>query len=89
MQLKIFSQSEVADMDEKELKPPAIEQLEKIVVPTLVIIGDKDVAEFQTISNSITEKIQNSGQVIMPGTAHLPSMEKPEEFNQIVLDFLK
>ena len=89
MQLKIFSQSEVADMDEKELKPPAIEQLEKIVVPTLVIIGDKDVAEFQTISNSITEKIQNSGQVIMPGTAHLPSMEKPEEFNQIVLDFLR
>jgi pimeloyl-ACP methyl ester carboxylesterase len=25
----------------------------------------------------------------MHGTAHLPNMEQPEEFNRIVLDFLK
>jgi pimeloyl-ACP methyl ester carboxylesterase len=25
----------------------------------------------------------------MHGTAHLPNMERPEEFNRLVLDFLK
>jgi pimeloyl-ACP methyl ester carboxylesterase len=25
----------------------------------------------------------------MPGTAHLPSMEQPEQFNRLVLDFLR
>jgi 3-oxoadipate enol-lactonase len=88
MQLNIFSQPDVADMEAKELNPPAIEQLDKIGVPTLVIIGDKDVAEFQSLSTLIAEKIENSRHVIMSGTAHLPSMEKPEEFNQIVLAFL-
>jgi pimeloyl-ACP methyl ester carboxylesterase len=62
--------------------------LEKIGVPTLVIIGDKDVAEFQNLSTLVAEKIEGSRQVIMPGTAHLPSMEKPEAFNQVVLAFL-
>jgi len=27
--------------------------------------------------------------VTIPGTHHMPNMEKPEEFNHIVLDFLK
>jgi pimeloyl-ACP methyl ester carboxylesterase len=27
--------------------------------------------------------------VVMNGTAHVPSMEKPEEFNRIVLGFLR
>jgi 3-oxoadipate enol-lactonase len=53
----------------------------------LVVTGDKDVAEFQTISTLIAERIEDSRQVIMPGIAHLPSMEKPEEFNQIILAF--
>lgn len=88
MQLNIFSQPEAADMEEKELTPPAFEQLEKIGVPTLVVRGDKDVAEFQTVSILIAERIRDSQQVIIPGTAHLPSMEKPEEFNQIILVFL-
>jgi pimeloyl-ACP methyl ester carboxylesterase len=26
---------------------------------------------------------------IMHGTAHVPNMERPEEFNRIVLDFLQ
>lgn len=88
MQLKIFSQPEVAEVTEKELAPPAIDQLDKIVIPTLVIAGDKDAAEFQAISRLIAEKVQHGRQVVMSGTAHLPSMEKPAEFNRLVRDFL-
>lgn len=89
MQLNIFSQPEVAGVTEKELAPPAIDRLDKIVMPTLVIVGDKDVAEFQAISRLIAEKVQHGRRVVMTGTAHLPSMEKPAEFNRLVRDFLK
>lgn len=88
MQLNIFAQPDVAETEEKELILPAIDQLEKIAVPTLVINGDKDVAEFQSLSSLIAEKIGPSRHVIIPGAAHLPSLEKPEEFNRIVLEFL-
>jgi pimeloyl-ACP methyl ester carboxylesterase len=88
MQLNIFSQPEVADVIEKELVPAAIDQLHKIMIPTLVIVGDKDVAEFQTISKLIAQKIENARHEVISGTAHLPNMEKPEEFNRLVFDFL-
>jgi pimeloyl-ACP methyl ester carboxylesterase len=32
--------------------------------------------------------IPDARQAIIPGTAHLPNMEKPDEFNRILLDFL-
>lgn len=88
MQFNIFSQPEIADVIEKELAPPAIDQLHKIMVPTLVIVGDKDVAEFQTISTLIAQKVENARHEVISGAAHLPNMEKPEEFNRLVLDFL-
>jgi pimeloyl-ACP methyl ester carboxylesterase len=88
MQLNIFSQPEVTDVEEKELLPPAIDQLYKIEVPTLVLVGENDVAEFHGISKLIAETIHNARYAVIPGAAHLPSMEKPEEFNRIVLEFL-
>lgn len=89
MQLNIFSQPEITDVEEKELSPPAIERLEEIKLPTLVIVGDKDVAEFQAISKRIAERIQNARHMVIQDAAHLPNMERPQVFNQIVLDFLR
>lgn len=89
MQLNIFSQPEVEGTAEKELVPPAIERLDQIEAPTLVMVGDKDAAEFQAISRLLAENIRHASHVVIPGAAHLPSMEKPDEFNRLVLDFLK
>jgi pimeloyl-ACP methyl ester carboxylesterase len=33
--------------------------------------------------------IPNARKVIIPNCAHLPNMEQPAEFNQVVLDFLQ
>lgn len=58
------------------------------MIPTLVIVGDKDIAEFQTISKLIAREVENARHEVISGTAHLPNMEKPEEFNRLVFDFL-
>lgn len=73
---------------EVQLEPPALEHLESIHQPTLLIIGDLDIpASLERVA--ILEKhIADVKKVVMPNTAHLPNMELPERFNQIVDEFL-
>ncbi len=89
MQKKIFSQSEVEDVEEQEISPAAISRLHRIEAPTLFISGELDVGEFQAISQLLGKKIPNAEEKKMKEVAHLPSMEKAEEFNRIVLDFVR
>ncbi len=64
----------------QKLAPPAFGRLSEIRVPTLLVIGDGDVRE---------TSIPGARKAVMHGVAHLPNMERPAEFNQLVLDFLK
>lgn len=89
MQMNIFSQPDVENVEVRELYPPAVGRLHELKIPTLVIVGEKDVAEFQGISRRIARNVSNAKHVVMSGVAHLPSMEKPEEFNRIVREFLE
>lgn len=68
---------------------PAITRLSEIASPTLVIVGDEDLPHCLANADLITSKIAGSRQVIIKDAAHLPSLERPEEFNRIVLDFLQ
>jgi 3-oxoadipate enol-lactonase len=67
------------------LEPPAVGRLSKIGVPTLVILGEWD---GPNPLDQLTAEIPGAKKVVMAETAHHPFMEKPAEFNQIVLDFL-
>ncbi len=71
------------------LDPPAYGRLGEIKKPTLVIVGEYDVAETLRAYELIAEGIAGAKRMLMKNTAHLPSMEKPEEFNRLVLDFLE
>ena len=72
----------------QKLDPPAISRLSEIHVPTLIIVGDQDVREILTIADILAKGIPGAQKVVIPGTAHHLNMEKPAEFNRIVLDFL-
>ncbi len=74
--------------DELPPETPAADRLAEITVPTLVIVGDLDQPETVVAANLLEEGIPNARKVVMPGTAHLPNMERPEDFNRIVLGFL-
>jgi pimeloyl-ACP methyl ester carboxylesterase len=88
MQTAIFSQPDIENVEERELIPPAVDRLHELEIPTLVVVGEEDVTEFQEISSLIAGSIKNAKKVVIPGAAHLLNMEKPEEFDRIVLDFL-
>jgi pimeloyl-ACP methyl ester carboxylesterase len=74
--------------DERPPEPPAANRLAEIKIPALVVVGDRDRPEIVAAAELLEERLPNAQKVVMPGTAHLPSMERPEEFNRIVLEFL-
>ena len=71
------------------LKPAAIERLAEVRVPTLIVVGGEDVPEITEAAGILEQGIAGAQKVVIAGTAHHPHMERPEEFNRIVLDFLK
>ena len=76
-------------MWETELKPSSYERLGEIQLPILIVSADKDSEIVLKIGEYIHEKIEHAQEVMMKDCGHFPNVEKPEEFNQIVLDFLK
>lgn len=88
MLMTVFSLPEIDDENFVELEPDAAERLSQIKTPTLVIIGDYDVERLIAHSEFIAQNIPGAQKSVMHGVAHYPNMEKPAEFNQIVLDFL-
>jgi len=72
-----------------DIDPPAIGRLAEIAAPTLIIIGAEDVSDIHTIAGILQKNIPNLQQETMADTAHFPSIEKPADFNELVLSFLE
>ena len=69
-------------------EPPAIERLDQITVPTLVILGELDAPDFFEIADRMTADARATVHRI-PGVGHMSNMEAPVEFNDILLSFLE
>ena len=54
-----------------------------------MIVGDEDRARTLSAADLLEEKLPDARKTVMAGTAHLPNMERPGEFNRLVLDFLE
>jgi len=64
------------------------EDLQQIRVPTLIVVGDQDVATVPAKAERIHAQIQGSRLVIIPGAGHTSTVEEPEAVNQALLEFL-
>jgi len=73
---------------ERPLKPRAIDRLRDVSVPTLIIIGDRDILRMQGIADTLARAIPHADKAVIHGAGHIVNMERPVEFNRIVSDFL-
>ena len=71
------------------MNPPAMDRLDEIETPTLVLVGDLDIQYTMTAADYMASLIPTATKVIIPGTAHLPNLEQPEKFNRLLLDFVE
>jgi 3-oxoadipate enol-lactonase len=74
--------------EERPLDPPAADRLAQITAPTLIVYGDKDLMDVRQAAAPLAAAIPGARLVVIPDAAHLPQMERPEEFNRVVLEFL-
>src|SRR5262249_57919208 len=69
--------------------PPASTRLGEIGVPTLVVTGSEDVRDIHAIAEQLAAEIRGAERATIAGAAHLPSLERPDEFDCVVLGFLR
>jgi pimeloyl-ACP methyl ester carboxylesterase len=61
-------------------------KVKRITAPTLVIVGDDD---YVTVSHAeeFSRLVAHGQLAVVPGASHIVPMEKPDLFNQLVLEF--
>ncbi|MBW6474755.1 MAG: alpha/beta hydrolase [Anaerolineaceae bacterium] len=64
------------------------EMLPSIQVPTMVVVGEKDILKTRSYSEKIAELIPGSEFYVVPGSGHALCLEKPKEFNSLALGFV-
>jgi pimeloyl-ACP methyl ester carboxylesterase len=74
--------------DEDLLVPDVGNRYVEISVPTLVLVGSEDIPDMHTIADQLASGITGARKAEIDGAAHVPNLEKPEEFDRLVLDFL-
>lgn len=62
--------------------------LPKLDVSTLVVVGERDYRDFHVVAERLTKALPRVEHAVIPGAGHLPSLERPEAFDALVLPFL-
>jgi 3-oxoadipate enol-lactonase len=74
---------------ERVMQPPAIGRLAEIRAPTLVVLGALDTRDIRAITDTLLRKIPGAERVVIEDAGHMVNMEKPAQFNRVVLPFLR
>ncbi|CAM3566719.1 alpha/beta fold hydrolase [Stackebrandtia soli] len=75
-------------IDEVELEPPAVERYAEIQAPTLVLVGALDLDVVREAARRIAEGVDGARHVEWLDVAHLPSMERPDDFLSLLTSWL-
>ena len=89
MQRHAFTIVEPEGMEERPLTPPAIARLSEVTLPVLVLVGDQDIPSKVKLAEQLEQAIPHARRVVIPGAAHMVTMEQPEVCNKLILDFLR
>ena len=64
-------------------------QLSRIATPTLVVVGRDDPSTPVSDAELLSERIAGSQLAVIEEAAHLPNVERPKAFNEILDQFLR
>lgn len=73
-----------AALAELDLRP----ELSKVKVPVLVLVGEHDEATPPPMSHELAAGLPQAQLEIIPGCAHVPQLQSPKIFLEVISDFL-
>jgi 3-oxoadipate enol-lactonase len=68
--------------------PATMADLPRIGVPTLVVIGEREVPFLQIVAHSLAYYIPNARLAVVPGGGHMVNLIEPDAYNAAILEFL-
>jgi pimeloyl-ACP methyl ester carboxylesterase len=68
--------------------PTALDRIGQVQAPTLLVLGERDLADFRTCAEKIAARLPAAERVLLPGVGHMSNMEAPGAFDAAVLAFL-
>jgi 3-oxoadipate enol-lactonase len=74
--------------DERPTEPPAVDRLHTLERPVLVVDGGLDLEDIGLAAELLADRLPQVERVRLPGVAHLPALEEPEEVATLVRRFL-
>ena len=63
------------------------DRIASITAPTLVTVGELDLAVPPRFSQELVERIPNARLVVIPAVGHQPFQETPQDYNRLLADF--
>jgi len=70
-------------------RPDYTAQLSQMPVPALVVVGTEDTYTPVSDARAIHDRMPDARLVLIERAAHLPNLERPDEFNAALEDFLR
>lgn len=69
-------------------EPPDSQRLDQLHMPTLIVIGQRDLPDFQAIAALLQQRIPQARTALLAQVGHMANMEAPTQFNHLVETFL-
>ena len=76
-------------LTQEEEGDPAIDNLSLVTAPVLLMVGDLDFPYIVERHEELSHEFENAFALVIEDTAHLPSLERPDLFNPLLLEFLE
>ena len=73
----------------EEEPDPAVDNLAVVSAPVLLVVGELDFPHIVERHEDLAEELENGFLVTLEDTAHLPSLERPDLFNPLLIEFLE
>jgi pimeloyl-ACP methyl ester carboxylesterase len=75
-------------LTQEERSPPAYRRVSEVNAPTLLMVGDQDFTYLVERHDHLSEEMPNAFAVVLEGVAHIPTIERPDLVNPLLLEFL-
>ncbi len=69
-------------------RPPSYDKVDTISAPSLLMVGDQDFNNLIQLHEYLSEEMPNAFAVVLENVAHIPSIERPDLVNPLLLEFL-
>ena len=67
----------------------AYDRLAQVKVPVLIIVGENDTPYILAAADYMLKNLPSANKIVIKDAAHLPNMDHPDQFDEIVNTFLE